>query len=49
LVHSKAWTMTGDANEELTFTTPKGRVMTSRPSPRWTGVTAGTRGATTSS
>ena len=47
LVHSKGWTMSGNANEELTFTTPKGRVMTSRPSPRWTAVTgpAATRAA----
>ena len=37
LVHSKGWEMTGNANEELTFTTPKGRVMTSRPSPLWDG------------
>ncbi len=36
VVHSKGWTMSGNANEELTFTTPKGRVMTSRPSPLWT-------------
>ncbi len=35
VVHSKGWEMTGNANEELTFTTPKGRVMTSRPSPFW--------------
>ena len=35
LVHSKGWVMTGNANEELTFTSPKGRVMTSRPSPLW--------------
>ncbi len=41
LVHSTGWTMSGNANEELTFTTPKGRVMTSRPSPLWTRVTAG--------
>ena len=41
LVHSKGWTMSGNANEELTFTTPKGRVMTSRPSPRWTRATSG--------
>ena len=27
LVHSSGWAMTGNANEELTFTTPKGRVM----------------------
>ncbi len=43
LVHSKGWTMTGNANEELTFTAPKGRVMTSRPSPLWAGATAGPR------
>ena len=35
LVHSKGWTMSGNANEELTFVGPTGRVMTSRPSPRW--------------
>jgi hypothetical protein len=33
--------MTGDANEELTFVGPSGRVMTTRPSPLWTAVTAG--------
>jgi hypothetical protein len=43
LVHSKGWTMTGNANEELTFTAPKGRVMTSRPSPLWARATAGQR------
>jgi hypothetical protein len=43
LVHSDGWTMTGNANEELTFRGSKGRVMTSRPSARWTGVTAGRR------
>jgi hypothetical protein len=37
------WTMTGNANEELTFVGPNGRVMTSRPSPLWTSVTAGRR------
>ena len=31
-VHSRHWTMSGDANEELTFVGPTGRVMTSRPS-----------------
>jgi hypothetical protein len=41
LVHSADWTMTGNANAELTFVGPTGRVMTSRPSPRWTVVTAG--------
>jgi Domain of unknown function (DUF222)/HNH endonuclease len=39
LVHSAGWEMTGNANAELTFTTPKGRVMTSRPSPLWTRAT----------
>ena len=43
LVHSKGWTMTGNANEQLTFVGPSGRVMTSRPSPRWTAVTGGPR------
>jgi Domain of unknown function (DUF222) len=41
LVHSKAWTMSGDANEELTFVGPSGRVMTSRPSPLWTSLSGG--------
>jgi hypothetical protein len=36
LVHSKQWTMSGNANEELTFIGPSGRIMTSRPSPLWT-------------
>ena len=39
-VHSRQWTMSGDANEELTFVGPTGRVMTSAPSPLWTAVTA---------
>ena len=43
VVHRKGWTMTGNANEELTFCGPTGRVMTSRPSPLWTRVTAGRR------
>jgi hypothetical protein len=38
-VHSRHWTMSGNANGELTFVGPTGRVMTSRPSPRWTAVT----------
>jgi hypothetical protein len=45
LVHSEGWTMSGNANGELTFTGPSGRVMTSRPSPLWTRVTAGPRSA----
>ncbi|HEX4127091.1 MAG TPA: DUF222 domain-containing protein [Acidimicrobiales bacterium] len=36
LVHSKGWSMTGNANEDLTIVGPTGRVMTSRPDPRWT-------------
>ena len=43
LVHRKGWTMKGNANEELTFIGPTGRIMTSRPSPLWTRVTAGVR------
>ena len=39
LVHSKGWRMSGNANEELTFVGPTGRVMTSRPSPMWTAIT----------
>ncbi len=39
LVHSKQWTLSGNANEEITFIGPSGRVMTSRPSPLWTNVT----------
>jgi len=38
-VHSKGWSLTGNANEELTFIPPTGRVMTSRPSPLWTAAT----------
>jgi hypothetical protein len=41
LVHRNVWTMKGNANEELTFDGPSGRVMTSRPSSKWTRVTAG--------
>jgi hypothetical protein len=43
LVHRKVWTMTGNANQELTFVGPNGRVMVTRPSPLWTAVTAGPR------
>ncbi len=39
LIHSKKWTMSGDANEKLTFVGPNGRSMTSLPSPLWTTVT----------
>jgi hypothetical protein len=38
LAHSKHWTMSGNANAELTFVGPSGRIMTSRPSPLWTTV-----------
>ena len=47
LVHSEGWSMSGNANEELTFVGPTGRIMTSRPSPRWTRVTAGPRSGRT--
>jgi Domain of unknown function (DUF222)/HNH endonuclease len=43
LVHSGGWTMSGNANDRLTFVGPKGRVMTTRPSPMWSMVTAGPR------
>ena len=49
LVHSKAWTMSGDANEKLTFVGPSGRVMTSRPSPLWTSVSGNATRPTTKS
>jgi hypothetical protein len=39
LMHSKGWVLSGNANEELTFVGPSGRVMTSRPSPLWTRAT----------
>ena len=39
LVHQNGWTLRGNANEELTFVGPSGRVMTSRPSPLWARVT----------
>jgi hypothetical protein len=32
-VHELGWTVTGDANEELTFRSPTGRLSTSTPSP----------------
>jgi hypothetical protein len=41
LVHSKQWSVSGNANEELTFITGD-RVMTSRPSPLWTAVSGRT-------
>jgi hypothetical protein len=36
LVHSKQWSISGNANEELSFVGPTGRIMTSRPSCLWT-------------
>lgn len=39
-VHSRRWTLSGDANGELTFIGPSNRPMTSRPSPMWTAVTS---------
>jgi len=42
-MHTKEWTMSGDANEELTFVGPTGRAMTSRPSPMWTAATGRVR------
>ena len=38
LVHSKQWSVSGNANEELIFVGPTGRIMTSRPSLLWTTV-----------
>jgi hypothetical protein len=35
LVHSKGWSMSGNANEELRFTSAEGEVTTSHPSPLW--------------
>ncbi len=43
LVHRKGWSMTGNANEELTVVGPTGRVMVSRPSPLWTRVADNSR------
>ncbi|HUC04116.1 MAG TPA: DUF222 domain-containing protein [Acidimicrobiales bacterium] len=34
-VHTKGWAVSGDANDTLTFLTPTGRRMTTRPSPLW--------------
>jgi hypothetical protein len=44
VVHRNGWSMSGNANEELRFAGPGGRVMVSRPSPLWTRVTARSRG-----
>ena len=40
LVHSNGWQLEGDANGELRFVGPSGRVMSSRPSALWTRVSA---------
>jgi hypothetical protein len=45
VVHRKGWSLSGNANEELTIRTPAGRVMVSRPSPLWTRVTAARQSA----
>ncbi len=34
-VHELGWRMAGDANAEVRFTSPRGRLMTSVPSPTW--------------
>ncbi len=50
LMHSTGWTMSGDANAELTFHSPEGRVSTSHPSPLWGPIgTVRTRDAETES
>jgi Domain of unknown function (DUF222)/HNH endonuclease len=41
VVHRNGWSMTGNANEELTVVGPTGRVMVSRPSPLWTRASGG--------
>ena len=38
LIHSKAWSLSGDANVELAFVGPSGEVMTLRPSRLWAQV-----------
>ena len=45
VVHRKGWSLSGDANQELSIKTPTGRVMVSRPSHLWTRVTADRRSA----
>jgi Domain of unknown function (DUF222) len=45
LVHSNGWQLEGDANDELRFVGPSRRVMTSRPSPLWTRVSAPMQGS----
>lgn len=43
VVHSSGWTMSGNANEELRFAGPGGRVTRSRPSALWTRISSGAR------
>jgi hypothetical protein len=45
VVHRNGWTMSGDANAELTIVSPTAAVMVSRPSPLWARVTAEERAA----
>ncbi len=45
VVHRNGWSLSGNANEELSIVVPNGRVMVSRPSPLWTRATAGRRSA----
>jgi hypothetical protein len=35
MIHENRWLVSGDANGELSFHAPTGRVITSRPSPHW--------------
>jgi hypothetical protein len=46
VVHRNGWSMTGNANEELSIENPSGRITVSRPSVLWTRVTAPRSGAT---
>ena len=42
-VHSNAWSVSGNANEELTFVGPDGRAMASHPSPLWGSIGVGSK------
>jgi hypothetical protein len=46
VVHRNGWSMSGNANEELSIENPQGRVSVSRPSVLWTRVSAPRAGAT---
>jgi hypothetical protein len=48
-VHSKDWSVSGNANEELTFFGPSGRPMTSYPSPLWNSIGTDSKRSTTAS